>query len=824
MNVTMIKSEKIQINTTTSVKLRTNGIENPVGVDCKNIRISCIPDFFECKKEIYTKFKLIAASSPGLLAKPDVIDYSDFSIESAYILRDMHPFMPVYMHLKSWNSKKITACGYFVTAPDKMAGADWIGGSGYYFLRKDFYIDKCARHFQGFLFVLAEPHTYARETWMDDHPGKRTMLLGNSFIKYKVWVNGELVGLGPFRSITNGKSVLHGFDVSSFIKSGKNIISILGIGQKKGIAAAMRIYSDGECIHSLGSDSSWKKINGNEIIRPVCWERQNIDNYFKGGPGPGELSEHINGKLFPFGWEKISFNDQKWFSAETYGAADEDFELASAQNYCTELILPEEIKKTENKSFFIDFGREVVGSIRLNSKAENDDVEVRLGEELLSPGKVKFQLRTGNCYQEIWNFDKNKDAELEQFGIRAFRYAELHNWRKSLTNKSVSVRRISYPFDDNAATFKSSNPSLNKIWDFCKYSIKATNMDLYIDCPTRERVAYEADAYINMLSHFYLDNDYALASRTGQYFIEHSTYPLEWKLFIAPIFYGTYMQSGDIRPIKKYYKTIVRQYSFLNKFEDGLRRDFPHEIIVDWPQNMRDNYEFGDFNTVANAFLYWESQVLTHMALSIGKQNDAEEFARISSMLKEAFNRRLFNKQTGHYVDCENSKHSSLHANMFALRFGLALTENVQSCIDFIVAKGMSCGVYPAQFLLETLFKYGKAENAISLLTAEKGNCWMSMINSGATICTEVWNSSDKSNASLAHPWSSSPANIIPRYLFGIRPLSPGWKTYSFAPSAESLDWAEIKIPTPRGPIYASFEWKFGKLKTSLSGPYGVSC
>ena len=65
---------------------------------------------------------------------------------------------------------------------------------------------------------------------------------------------------------------------------------------------------------------------------------------------------------------------------------------------------------------------------------------------------------------------------------------------------------------------KVHNDILNQVWDLCKYSIKATTFNgLYVD-GDRERIPYEADAYLNQLSHYTTDREYAIGKTNHRVF------------------------------------------------------------------------------------------------------------------------------------------------------------------------------------------------------------------------------------------------------------------------------------------------------------------
>eukprot|EP01047_Picozoa_sp_COSAG01_P029215 COSAG01_NODE_1996_length_8691_cov_10.109055_6_plen_86_part_00 len=51
----------------------------------------------------------------------------------------------------------------------------------------------------------------------------------------------------------------------------------------------------------------------------------------------------------------------------------------------------------------------------------------------------------------------------------------------------------------------------------------------------------------------------------------------------------------------------------------------------------------------------------------------------------------------------------------------------------------------------------------------------------------EAWTPDEKPNLTWSHVWSASPGFIIPWYLFGIQPTTPGWKTLTIKPAPGNL-------------------------------------
>ncbi len=702
--------------------------------------------------------------------------------------------------------------------------ACWIGGTGNTFCRHVFTTKEKISSAR--MLILADPHSYAWDYWMKGNGILRNLLLGGSFIKYRIFVNGRQAGAGPFRPIVDGVPVLHSFDLTDLLLPGENVVGIISRGERKGFALVLEIkFVDGSN-KIITSGEDFRILEANNIYSPVCWEHPAIDQFFKGCPGPGEYPEHIDGEKYPFGWQWPGYDDSAWQSAKSLGPADGPFEIAENQNYELADVFPCLIKKTNENHFIVDFGHEVVAGIELDCPPGGGSVEIRLGENLQDETHVRFQMQTGNCYQEIWKFPVD-GGTLAHFGIRAFRYAEIIGYQGELTTKNIRAITLnrSFAWDDSA--FDCSSPDLKKVWDFCKNSIAWTNTDVYNDCPSRERVAYEADSYIIMLSHFAVGGNIQIARRTIEYQINHPTWPCEWRQFMVPLFYEYLMQSGDYDTIAQYYQQLVKDCSFHHLLKDGLVTEFPMPLLIDWPPQFQNGFEKGDACSVPNAFVYYDLVLLSKIAKYLDKDRDFREFKTLAANVKAAFNQRLFEPVQGLYRDNEKSCHCSFHSAVFALCFGLVPENRVQKVLDFIVSKGMVCSVYAAQFYLEALCIHGRADCAIDLMTAGNENSWLGMIREGATVTTEVWHPSQKANISFAHPWGTSPANVIVRYVFGLRPTAPGWRKYEFKPRPGGMASAMIKIQTPAGTLNASFKHdKDGQLVKKImanAGSTGVS-
>nr|WP_262913995.1 trehalase family glycosidase [Polaribacter sp. DS7-9] len=422
-----------------------------------------------------------------------------------------------------------------------------------------------------------------------------------------------------------------------------------------------------------------------------------------------------------------------------------------------------------------------------------------------------------------------------------FRYAEIENVSELLQAKNVYQKAYFSYWNDNSSHFKSSNPVLNQIWDFCKYSIKATTFaGLYVD-GDRERIPYEADAYLNQLSHYTTDNEYAMARQTIEYFMEQPTWPTEWQLHVALMFYADYMYTGNTELIEKYYNKLKHKTLYELADEQGLitSENITDELmlklgfkenynklltdIVDWPSagwggdpnnlGERDGYVFKKYNTVVNAFYYQNMKIMTEFATILNKQKDIEDFKLRAEKSKKAIQEELFDEKRGIYIDGVGTTHASLHANMLPLAFNLVPEKHKKSVVNFIKSRGMACSVYGAQYLMDALYNAEEAEYALELITSKGDRSWYNMMREGATITMEAWGYKYKNNLDWNHAWGAVPANAIPRGMWGITPKTPGYSIATINPQLGSLKTSSIIVPTLRGQIKADYILKDDKTK-----------
>lgn len=479
-------------------------------------------------------------------------------------------------------------------------------------------------------------------------------------------------------------------------------------------------------------------------------------------------------------------------------------------------------------SQFFDFGKAAFGGLELEIKnpEAGRKVIVHMGEAVSAPGTVH---RNPGGSIRYWTTSislqadrhvyvvplRSEDRRLmpDEIGpVMPFRYVEIEN-APPMNRKDVRRVTAFYPFDSGAADFKCSDPDLVDIWEMSKHTMKATSFGgVFVD-GDRERKPYEADAYINQLGWYCCTGDMTLPRYSHEYLITNPTWPTEWIMFSVLMAWEDYRYTGDAASLKEFYTDLKAKTLIALGREDGLISTAgprsPGNIhinsirdIVDWPPGERDGCEMKPVNTVVNAFHCRALDLMARIAAVMLKTDDEKMFSAAALRVRDNLNAKLIDPATGLYLDGEGSRHSSLHANMFPLAFGLVPEKNRERVKAFVKGRGMACSVYGAQFLMDTLFDNGMDCAAIALMKADNDRSWAHMVKrTGSTIALEAWDIKYKGNLDWNHAWGAAPANIIPRKILGIEPLEPGFTKILIQPRPGNLKWAEGYVPAKAGTI-----------------------
>lgn len=577
---------------------------------------------------------------------------------------------------------------------------------------------------------------------------------------YKLYINGEFVGMGPSPSYYFCYNY-NTFDITRFLQEGKNELRIHTYYQglcnrifdsgdlRQGLWA--RVFKDGEII--LATDESFEYAYDKRFLEDahtLGYETQYVENIDANKSEfvwqPAVLKKYVDYVMQP----QISETCIQW---DAY---------------------PAKITKLADDVYLFDFGKEIAGCLKIKGHAKgNGKIEIMYAEELDENGHARFDMRCMEKNFESWILNGKDDVEA--FDYRAFRYVEI---KGDVDPDSVMVLRRGYPLK-NEYKFENKNKTLCDIFEICKRGVLVSTQETFMDCPTREKGQYLGDMAITAVSHCYISGDTTMFKKAlidfsksthickglmccvpGNFMQEIADYSLVYPYEV----YKYYELSKDIQTVKELMPTVMGMIDYFKAYErpDGLLEEVAEKWnLVDWPENLRDDYDFNltkpigkGCHNVINAFYYGALKYTEMLCELIGEPADLG-----SERIKAAYNKAFFDKESGLYVDSEGSIHSALHSISLPLFFGIA--ENADPLAELIMKKGLSCGVYFSFFVLKGLVNYGKKQEALELILNDSEHSWVNMLREQATTCFEAWGKDQKWNTSLCHPWASAPIILL---------------------------------------------------------------
>ena len=502
-----------------------------------------------------------------------------------------------------------------------------------------------------------------------------------------------------------------------------------------------------------------------------------------------------------------------------------------------------------------DFGQHVFGWIEVNVEKPGA-YELIWGELLDKTGSVQTnELYTSlqgriRCARTKAEFDGTgwtripyvvgggsafNPGNAGRFGkVMPFRWLEVVSAPFAVTPGNVRQVPIYYPYDMSESSFSCDMSALERVYGFCKRSIRATTyMGMFVD-GDRERLPYEGDSFLTQLGTYAVTSDDALVRRTIDHLSVHTTWPTEWKQFFIRMVYEDWMHSGKTDLVRKRYDLMkgIKSWRALRR-EDGLLVTPCEEMtpspdggmfcdIVDWAKCYRDGFVFTPVNVVVNALHYRNLKELEAMARAIGEERDAAKFAAEAAQTSAAFHGVFFDSSAGRYRDGVRTDHATVQGNAMALACGIVPKEHAGRVADYVASKGFSCSTYMAHFVLEALFAAGREDDAIRLMASSEHRSWLGMMESGATITMEFWDLTMEERGrvpDMNHSWSTAPLNMISRRVLGVNPLKPGFEEISISPRPGPLKRLSGTVPTPQGPVRLKMERDSGRWNVEVDAP-----
>jgi alpha-L-rhamnosidase len=539
----------------------------------------------------------------------------------------------------------------------------------------------------------------------------------------------------------------------------------------------------------------------------------------------GDFVEHI---------DERRANDAKWTPAKVLGPhphAPFTHLYAARTHIVYQRMQPLSLKRLADGNYVADFGAVYAATpvVEIHHGQAGRKVLVRSGFLLDPDGHVSVTQGIQETDMH-WDFDERAGAqELRPFGYLGFRYLEIDGAGETLTSADVQIdaRHADMP-DEHAASFQTSNKTLNAVWELARHSALYDSQEQFLDTPTREKGPFLGDSFdVSQATMAAFDErnltwqslrDFARSQKRcwpdGRVNVVYpngdgcrdipdgtEVYPL-WV-------WHAYEVTGDRQLLVDYFPVVNNIANYvaraINK-KTGLVTNLPgggSDYLygaVDWPPQMRYGY---DMNTAArttvNIFGLRDLQIAAQIASILGRSVSFDKQALQNSIQAHLIRSDGFYVD-GLYANGKQSPHASQQANAYALAFGLVPQEKVKSIADHIISLGTNIGVVNFRELLDALHVAGRDDALVTQLTDPTRPGFAQMLTEGATFTWESWDARQVGD-SESHGWGSTVLDVLQSDILGVQETVPGGAQVSVWVPNAGLTSAQGVVATERGPI-----------------------
>ena len=678
--------------------------------------------------------------------------------------------------------------------------------------------------------------------------GETSFLHVNTLGYHEIYVNGKKVGkdvLTPAVSHLSKRSLIVTYDVTPYLREGENDLLIwLGQGWYKTttfgaayegplVKAELDVLRNGKWEVVTKTDESW---NGREsgYSDTGTWRALQF-----GG-------ERLDGRILPRDLSTQALDKMKWTPVVKVNVPDH---IASPQiceiNKIHQILQAVSVKKLGESLWLVDMGKVQTGwfEMQMPILPAGHEVIMEYSDNLTKDGEFDKQGES-----DIYiSGGKQGEYFRNKFNHHAFRYVRISNLPQKLETGAMKSMQI-YGDYKQTATFECSDADLNAIHQMIQYTMKCLTFSGYmVDCPHLERAGYGGDGNSSTMS---LQTMYDVAptfanwvQTWGDSMREGGSLPHVgpnpgaggggpyWCGFFVQAPWRTYVNYNDPRLIEKYYSQMKEWFKYVDKYTvDGLLKRWPDTKYRDWylgdwlaPMGV-DAGNQASVDLVSNCFISECLSTMYKTALTLGKREEAEEFAMRREKLNKLIHQTFYRADEGIY-----STGSQLDM-CYPMLVGVVpdslynkVKENVVMMTEEKYKGHIAVGLVGVSILTEWSVRNKQVDFFYQMMKKRDYPGYLYMIDHGATATWEYWSG----ERSRVHNCYNGIGTWFYQAVGGIRldEATPGYRHFYVDPQIPNgVTWAKVTKESPYGTI--AVNWKLeddNQLNLQLTVPAGTT-
>lgn len=501
----------------------------------------------------------------------------------------------------------------------------------------------------------------------------------------------------------------------------------------------------------------------------------------------------------------------------------------------------------DGRGVVFDVGRNVTGFVKLRLRCRAPAKVRVVFDEIVSDGWFVDGFRAGCGNMLVYDLMVAGEYAFEAFEPNTMRFLNVIALEGAIDLEPPAVRLYESPSADGAK-FVSSDARLNRIFKAARETFKQNAVDVFTDCPSRERAGWLCDSFWMgrvgalltgscVLEDLFVEN-FALAP--GFSGIEKGMLPMvypgdhpdgvyipNWALWFLVELDEYVRRGGDsalVRRLEPRVRDLINVFRSRYRNADGLLEDLQGWVFVEWSHA---NECCKGVNYPSN--MLWAG-ALAAAARLYGWEDCRDESLRV---LKKVHEQSWDGSWFHDYAVRDKSGRLELQSDRtevcqyYAFFFGVAAVESHPELWRKLVAdfgphrrdRNKHPEIWPANAFignylrLELLSRAGYGRQVL-----EEAVGYFSKM---AERTDTLWEHDD-TRASCCHGFASHLAVVCARDALGLS-IDLAAKKVCFAPSTNGLSSCSGEFPVPGGVVKASWVLSNGEISTELDLPEGWS-
>lgn len=398
---------------------------------------------------------------------------------------------------------------------------------------------------------------------------------------------------------------------------------------------------------------------------------------------------------------------------------------------------------------------------------------------------------------------------------------------KGVEVESVKYRETGYD-TEFVSNFHCNDEFFNELWQRSVRTMYVNMRDTYFDCPDRERSQWWGDVSNDIQQSFYV------FSPSAWMLVDKGIYELmNWQradgTLFSPIPAGNWEKELPCQMLQsvgwygfRHQAYYSDDYTFVPVVYDRIHH-YLHDVwkldeygfaipreggwsFADWGKNV-------DLSLITIEWYYLALKAEKEFALQLGKQADAEHIAQMMTRMEANFNRYFWNGDHYRSADYKN-KDIDDRAQALAVLCGFAKKDKYPALLN-VFKTSRNASPFMELYVQLALFQMGEGEFALQ----RARELYAKMLSyKDMTTLFEYWTPT----ASTNHGWSSGMTTILAQEVCGIKPTSPGFKTFEVCPNLSGLTEVSTSVETRYGFIRVGISKNGNGIQLDITVPKGT--